>query len=99
MKCVAQGVPAPQVNWTKDFGSPFPAAEERRLFLDPIIPEDDRLKSVNSIIIQNVKGRDMGTYTCKAKNPAGTISWNITLTVLEIPRYGFLTYFLFPSRT
>jgi hypothetical protein len=31
MKCAAHGVPAPKVAWSKDFGSDFPAASERRI--------------------------------------------------------------------
>ena len=87
LKCAAAGVPAPEVKWAKDFASSFPAAEEGRLNIHGFQPDDDRLKSVNSIVIYNIKGKDMGTYTCKAKNPAGRITWNITLTVLEIPRF------------
>ncbi len=50
-------------------------------------PNDDRLTSVNSFIMRDIKGHDMGIYTCTAKNPAGTISWNITFSVLETPRF------------
>lgn len=29
----------------------------------------------------------MGVYQCTATNPAGSITWNITLSVLEVPRF------------
>ena len=94
MKCAAQGVPAPKVSWAKDFGSDFPAARERRIKVNSFQPNDDRLTSVNSFIMRSVKGEDMGVYTCTARNPAGTISWNISLSVLETPRYAIITIFI-----
>ena len=41
---------------------------------------------VNSFAIYGVKSEDMGVYQCSASNPAGRVSWNITLAVLEVPR-------------
>ena len=88
LRCAAQGVPAPKLLWTKDFGAnKFPAAEERRINRPSFQPSDDRNTNINSIVIRNVKAVDSGEYTCTAKNPAGLISWNITLSVLEMPRY------------
>lgn len=98
MKCAAKGVPAPQVSWAKDFNSEFPAAKERRIMESNFQPDDDRLTSVNSFIMRDIKGHDMGMYTCTAKNPAGTISWNITFTVLETPRYEAFFQVFWPSR-
>ena len=89
MECAAHGNPAPIVSWTKDFGrSNFTAALERRI--KTIQPNDDKFTSINSFVMQDVKGEDTGDYTCTAKNPAGAISWNISLIVLDAPRYGLL---------
>ena len=84
MECAAQGVPAPKVTWKKDFGADFHAAIERRI--NSIQPNDDQFTSVNSFIMQRVKGDDTGVYTCTAENPAGIISWNMSLSVLDMPR-------------
>lgn len=99
MKCAAKGVPAPQVSWAKDFNSEFPAAKERRIMESNFQPDDDRLTSVNSFIMRDIKGQDMGMYTCTAKNPAGTISWNISFSVLETPKYvvNLITKYLFSN--
>ena len=87
MKCAAQGVPAPTVAWSKDSGSYFPAASERRITYTTFPMGQERRTIVNSFIIRDVKAIDMGVYTCTASNPAGSISWNISLSVLESPRY------------
>lgn len=42
---------------------------------------------MNSFVIYEVAARDMGVYTCTADNPAGRVSWNISLSVLEVPRF------------
>ena len=84
MKCAAKGVPAPEVFWTKDSGSDFPAATERRIINSFPIGHDQRT-TINSFVIRDVKAVDTGMYTCTAKNPAGTVSWNISLSVLESP--------------
>ena len=91
MKCAAQGVPAPKVYWkyskkNKKDEQSFPAAQERRLTISSIQPKDDNNVNVNSFNIRNIKSTDSGHYTCFAKNPAGLIYWNISLTVLEQPR-------------
>lgn len=41
-----------------------------------VMPDDD------VFFIMDVKPEDMGVYSCTAKNTAGTISANATLTVL-----------------
>ncbi|KAM8917333.1 leucine-rich repeats and immunoglobulin-like domains protein 1 isoform 2-T2 [Spinachia spinachia] len=75
--CAAEGHPTPQIAWQKDGGTDFPAARERRMH---VMPDDDVL------FITEVKPEDMGVYSCTAKNTAGTVSANATLTVLETPR-------------
>ncbi|KAM9409703.1 leucine-rich repeats and immunoglobulin-like domains protein 1 [Pholidichthys leucotaenia] len=76
LECAAEGHPAPQIAWQKDGGTDFPAARERRMH---VMPDDD------VFFITDVKTEDMGVYSCTAKNTAGTVSANATLTVLETP--------------
>ncbi|KAM9832699.1 leucine-rich repeats and immunoglobulin-like domains protein 1 [Aulostomus maculatus] len=76
LECSAEGHPTPQVAWQKDEGTDFPAARERRMH---VMPGDD------VFFIMNVKPEDTGVYSCTAKNRAGTVSANATLTVLETP--------------
>uniref|UniRef100_UPI003AAC47EF leucine-rich repeats and immunoglobulin-like domains protein 1 n=1 Tax=Centroberyx gerrardi TaxID=166262 RepID=UPI003AAC47EF len=76
LECAAEGHPAPQIAWQKDGGTDFPAARERRMH---VMPDDD------IFFITDVKPEDMGVYSCTAKNTAGTVSANATLTVLETP--------------
>ncbi|XP_008318572.1 leucine-rich repeats and immunoglobulin-like domains protein 1 [Cynoglossus semilaevis] len=76
LECAAKGHPSPQIAWQKDGGTDFPAARERRMH---VMPDDD------VFFIMDVKPEDMGVYSCTAKNTAGTISANATLTVLETP--------------
>lgn len=73
LECAAEGYPTPQVAWQKDGGTDFPAARERRM---EVMPDDD------VFFIMNVKREDMGVYSCTAKNTAGMVSANVTLTVL-----------------
>ncbi|MEQ2209688.1 Leucine-rich repeats and immunoglobulin-like domains protein 1, partial [Xenoophorus captivus] len=73
LECAAEGHPAPQIAWQKDGGTDFPAARERRMH---VMPDDD------VFFIMDVKPEDMGMYSCTAKNTAGTVSANATLTVL-----------------
>lgn len=73
LECAAEGHPPPQIAWQKDGGINFPAARERRMH---VMPEDDMF------FIANVKAEDMGVYSCTAKNEAGSLSANATLTVL-----------------
>ncbi|KAH3881286.1 hypothetical protein DPMN_005211, partial [Dreissena polymorpha] len=77
--CAAEGEPKPLITWQKDGGfDHFPAAQERRMH---VIPEDDHF------FIMNVKAADEGIYSCIAKNDAGTIVANVTLTVLQTPSF------------
>lgn len=73
LECAAVGHPTPQIAWQKDGGTDFPAARERRMH---VMPDDD------VFFIMSVKPEDMGVYSCTAKNTAGTVSANATLTVL-----------------
>ena len=83
-----------KVFWSKDSGSDFPAASERRITHTTFPMGQERRTIVNSFIIRDVKAIDMGVYTCTATNPAGSISWNITLSVLESPRFNFCSIIL-----
>lgn len=76
--CAATGDPTPEISWQKDGGNDFPAARERRM---NVIPNDDQF------FIINAKTTDIGIYSCAAKNPAGTIITNATLTVLQEPSF------------
>ena len=86
LKCAASGVPAPKVSWSKPDSGDFPAATEKRIAVNSFAAGEDRRTRVNSFVIYSVTGKDMGVYRCTAANPAGSISWNITLSVLEVPR-------------
>lgn len=73
LECSAKGEPPPQIAWQKDGGSDFPAARERRM---QVMPSDDIL------MILDVKTTDSGVYFCTARNLAGVIVANATLTIL-----------------
>lgn len=74
LECAAVGQPTPEVAWQKDGGYDFPAARERRMH---VMPSDD------VFFIVDVKPEDAGVYTCTAKNDAGSIRANTTLSVLR----------------
>lgn len=76
--CAASGDPTPEISWKKDGGNDFPAARERRM---NVMPTD------HLFFIVNAKTTDMGVYSCAAKNPAGTIIANSSLTVLQEPSF------------
>ncbi|KAJ6653628.1 hypothetical protein lerEdw1_009004 [Lerista edwardsae] len=78
LECAAVGHPVPQIAWQKDGGTDFPAARKRRMH---VMPEDD------VFFIVDVRIEDTGVYSCTAQNPAGSISANATLTVLETPSF------------
>ncbi|KAM4699953.1 leucine-rich repeats and immunoglobulin-like domains protein 2 [Discoglossus pictus] len=78
LECAAEGHPPPQIAWQKDGGTDFPAARERRMH---VMPEDE------VFFIVDVKIEDMGLYSCTAQNTAGSVSANVTLTVLETPSF------------
>lgn len=104
LECAASGYPPPQISWQKDGGSDFPAAQERRM---KVMSKDD------VFLIVNVKLVDMGMYSCTAKNVAGMIAANATLTVIGmkmlyyyiliislfiVNKYLFITFFSRTSR-
>ncbi|XP_030229880.1 leucine-rich repeats and immunoglobulin-like domains protein 1 [Gadus morhua] len=76
LECAAEGHPSPQIAWQKDGGTDFPAARERRMH---VMPDDD------VFFITDVKPEDMGVYSCTARNTAGLVSANASLSVLEPP--------------
>jgi Leucine-rich repeat (LRR) protein len=76
LECAATGQPTPEVAWQKDGGDDFPAARERRMH---VMPSDD------VFFIVDVKMEDQGVYTCTAKNDAGIVRSNATLTVIQTP--------------
>ncbi|CAK1552140.1 unnamed protein product [Leptosia nina] len=78
LNCAATGDPPPEISWKKDGGNDFPAARERRM---NVMPTD------HLFFIVNAKPTDMGVYSCAAKNPAGTIIANATLSVLQEPSF------------
>lgn len=78
LECAANGEPQPEIAWHKDGGNYFPAAFERRMH---VMPEDD------VFFIVNAKPIDMGVYSCRAKNAAGTIVTNASLIVQEKPYF------------
>ncbi len=78
LECSATGYPTPRISWSKDNGGDFPAAKERRFHVNT---------ETNTFSIHNVKPADMGMYTCTAGNLAGAITTNITLSVLDKPRF------------
>ncbi|KAF9802342.1 hypothetical protein SFRURICE_009024 [Spodoptera frugiperda] len=78
LNCAATGDPPPEISWKKDGGNDFPAARERRM---NVMPTD------HLFFIVNAKTTDMGIYSCAAKNPAGTLIANATLTVLQEPSF------------
>ncbi|XP_012942522.1 leucine-rich repeats and immunoglobulin-like domains protein 2 [Aplysia californica] len=78
LKCAATGQPAPVISWQKDGGDNFPAARERRM---RVYPNDDRF------YILNTRVADEGIYSCMARNDAGVVITNATVTVLETPDF------------
>lgn len=78
LNCAASGDPPPEISWKKDGGNDFPAARERRM---NVMPTD------HLFFIVNAKTTDIGIYSCAAKNPAGIIVANSTLTVLQEPSF------------
>ena len=88
LKCAASGQPPPTVSWQKDGGVNFPAARQRRM---QVYPDDSHF------YILNVQAADQGVYSCKAENEAGTITSNVTVTVLGESRKTMLFCFIFFS--
>ena len=76
--CKAFGQPPPSISWQKDGGSDFPAASQRRMHM---------LETEDGFYIVKVQAEDQGTYTCTARNEAGEIRANATLSVQEAPSF------------
>lgn len=74
LECAATGNPQPTIAWKKDGGDDFPAARQRRMH---VMPTDD------VFFIVQIKNDDEGIYSCTAKNEAGTIVANASLSVLS----------------
>lgn len=72
LECAAHGEPQPEIAWHKDGGNDFPAARERRMH---VMPTDD------VFFIINTTPSDMGIYSCTAKNAAGIIVANASLSI------------------
>ena len=99
-ECGANGFPAPKVKWQKEMKPGtncsggmdgrvkecFPAAFERRLFFKSGSLPHDKRTTINTIEMINITIADMGRYTCNASNPAGSITYNVTLSVMESPK-------------
>ena len=97
-ECGASGFPAPKVKWQKEMvpgtncsreallKECFPAAFERRLIFKSGSFSHDKRTTVNTIEMRNITIADMGRYTCNASNAAGSITYNVTLSVMESPK-------------
>ncbi|KAK2835266.1 hypothetical protein Q5P01_015750 [Channa striata] len=71
LQCQADGSPAPSVTWHKD-GQPLSGSLRQRVL------------SSGSLQIAFIQPTDTGRYTCTAANAAGTVSFEMSLTV-QIP--------------
>jgi hypothetical protein len=79
LPCAATGHPKPTISWRKDEGNTmFAAAEERRMV---------HHESRDMFLITDSKAKDMGFYTCSARNDAGFI--NATAYVIIRGEYSF----------
>ncbi|XP_072291863.1 neuronal cell adhesion molecule-like [Eucyclogobius newberryi] len=72
MECIADGLPTPEISWTKVSGE-LPA--ERKSFLH----------YQKTLRIVNVSESDAGEYRCKATNQLGSVHHNIQVTVKAAP--------------
>ncbi|XP_059334168.1 hemicentin-1 [Ammospiza nelsoni] len=75
LSCVAEGIPAPTINWRKD----------NMLLKDTVgkyqtVPGGD-------LILDSVVPEDSGSYTCIATNAAGEDTHTVTLTVHVLPAF------------
>ncbi|XP_032526637.1 peroxidasin [Danaus plexippus] len=72
--CVAKGNPKPHISWYFN--------GERILLTDRITMHHN-----GSIVIENIKYEDTGSYTCQAENVNGKITASVTLEVMVAPAF------------
>lgn len=87
LECSATGFPLPKISWLKDGGTDFPAAQGKRMKIMNISPDEP-------FFIVNVRLEDAGVYTCTAKNTAGFVSSNASLSVLGMLSHHEFAVFL-----
>uniref|UniRef100_A0A8C6YIL3 Hemicentin 1 n=1 Tax=Nothoprocta perdicaria TaxID=30464 RepID=A0A8C6YIL3_NOTPE len=75
LSCVADGIPAPTINWTKD----------HTLLTDTV--GKYRALPGGDLILDNVVPEDSGHYTCIASNTAGEDTHTVTLMVHVLPAF------------
>eukprot|EP00794_Sanderia_malayensis_P019521 gene19521-21451_t len=68
IKCVATGSPTPVITWKK---------------LGGIMPNDAQIDLNGSLIFQNIKTEDSGTYSCTAKNKLGSMQAAMVILVQD----------------
>ncbi|XP_030588363.1 neuronal cell adhesion molecule-like isoform X4 [Archocentrus centrarchus] len=72
MECIAEGLPTPQISWTKISGD----LPSKRASL---------LNYNKTLHIENVSASDAGDYRCTAKNQLGSVHHTIHVTVKAAP--------------
>ncbi|XP_068809627.1 hemicentin-1 isoform X4 [Struthio camelus] len=75
LSCVADGIPAPTINWKKDNALLADIAGKYRA-----VPGGD-------LVLDNVVPEDSGHYTCIASNAAGEDAHTVTLMVHVLPAF------------
>ncbi|NXF12445.1 HMCN1 protein, partial [Smithornis capensis] len=75
LSCVADGIPAPTINWKKDNTLLTETAGKYQT-----VPAGD-------LILDNVVPEDSGSYTCVAANAAGEDTHTVTLIVRVLPAF------------
>ncbi|XP_029819877.1 hemicentin-1, partial [Manacus vitellinus] len=75
LSCVADGIPAPTINWKKD-----------NMLLTEIVGKYQTVPG-GDLILDNVVPEDSGSYTCVAANAAGEDTHTVTLTVHVLPAF------------
>ncbi|XP_022248096.1 Down syndrome cell adhesion molecule-like protein Dscam2, partial [Limulus polyphemus] len=80
LRCVAQGSPLPQVTWSLD-GMSLP--ESPRLRMGDYVTRHQRV--ISYVNISDVLPEDGGTYTCKATNDGGEVTYSAKINVFGEP--------------
>ncbi|XP_030135337.4 hemicentin-1 [Taeniopygia guttata] len=75
LSCVAEGIPAPTINWRKD-----------NMLLGDTVGKYQTVPG-GDLILDNVVPEDSGSYTCIATNAAGEDTHTVTLTVHVLPAF------------